>query len=73
MKVSDIREMTDEQIDAQVESAREEMLNLRIQRELGALEDYSRFQELKRDLARMLTIRRERELAAEMVGQAGNQ
>jgi large subunit ribosomal protein L29 len=73
MKVSDIREMTEAQIDAQIESAREEMLNLRIQRELGALEDYSRFQELKRDLARMLTIRRERELAAAIVGQAGNQ
>lgn len=73
MKVTDIREMTDAQIDTQIENAREEMLNLRIQRELGALEDYSRIQELKRDLARMLTIRRERELAAAIVGRAGEQ
>jgi large subunit ribosomal protein L29 len=67
VRTSEIRDMTDVQIDDAIDDAREEMLNLRIQRALGKLDDFTRFKELKRDLARMLTIRRERHLAAELV------
>lgn len=68
MRISEIREMTDAQLISAVESAREEKLNLRIQLELGTLENYTRIKELKTDIARMLTVKRERELAAEMLG-----
>ncbi|MBN1285131.1 MAG: 50S ribosomal protein L29 [Anaerolineae bacterium] len=68
MRISEIREMTDAQLGAAVESAREEMLNLRIQLGLGTLENYTRVKELKKDIARMLTVKRERELAAQIVG-----
>jgi large subunit ribosomal protein L29 len=60
--------MTDEQLAGAIEDSREEMLNLRIQFELGSLENYTRIKELKKDIARMLTVRRENQLAAELVG-----
>ncbi len=68
MKISEIRDMTSVQIEGAIDDAREEMLNLRIQFELGSIDNFARLKELKRDLARMLTVRRERELAAELVG-----
>jgi large subunit ribosomal protein L29 len=67
MRIREIRDMTDAEISTAIENAREEMFNLRVQREVGTLENYARIKELKCDLARMLTVLRERELAAQMV------
>lgn len=66
--ISEIRDLPDEQLAGAIEDAREEKLNLRIQFELGTLEDYTRIKELKTEIARMLTVQRERELAAELIG-----
>ena len=67
MKVRRIRDMSDGEIRTAIDNAREELFNLRLQREVGTLEDYARIKELKHDVARMLTVLRERELAAAMV------
>jgi large subunit ribosomal protein L29 len=50
-----------------IQDAKQEMFNLRFQWESGQLEDATRIKQLRKETARMLTIQRERELAAEVV------
>ncbi|NDJ76994.1 MAG: 50S ribosomal protein L29 [Chloroflexi bacterium] len=64
---ADIRQMTDGEIEQALQDAKQEMFNLRFQWNMGQLEDYNRIRQLKKDVARYLTIQRERELAAEVV------
>jgi large subunit ribosomal protein L29 len=64
---AEIRNMTDGEIAQAVDDAKAEMFNLRFQWESGQLEDYTRIRQLKKHIARYLTIQRERELAAELV------
>ncbi len=65
--VQEMRRMTDPELAGAVNDAKVEMFNLRFQWASGQLEDYNRVRQLKKDIARMLTIQRERELAAEVV------
>ncbi len=67
MKASDIRQMEDAEIRSKLEDAKEEMFNLRIQRAAGKLEDLTRLKVLRRDIARYLTVLRQREIAAALV------
>ncbi len=67
MKISQIRDMSDGEIRTTLEDRREEMFNLRLQEKMGTLENYARMKEVKRDLARLLTVLRERALAAALV------
>lgn len=62
MKAKEIREMTDEQLEAALREAREALFNLRFQHASGALERTSEIRQRRRDIARMLTIARERGL-----------
>jgi large subunit ribosomal protein L29 len=62
MATDDIRRKMDETY--------EELFNLRFQYVMGQLEDHNRLTALRRDIARMKTILRERELAAQMEGEA---
>ena len=64
---AEIRKMTDAEIVGAINDAKQEMFNLRIQWEIGQLEDYKRIRVLKKELARMKTVQRERELAAELI------
>ena len=57
--------MTDVELVQAINDAKEEQFNLRFQWESGQLEDYSRINVLKKEIARLLTIQRERELAAD--------
>jgi len=66
-KAAEIRRMTDAEIVGAINDAKEEMFNLRFQWESGQLEDYTRIRQLKKHIARLLTVQRERELAAELV------
>jgi large subunit ribosomal protein L29 len=67
MKASDIHQMEDAEIRSKLEDAKEEMFNLRIQRAAGKLEDLTRMKVLRRDIARYLTVLRQREIAAALV------
>ncbi len=72
MKASAIRAMTTEEIKRELEKAQRALLNLRFQRVVGHVENTARFRQLRRDIARMKTILRERELGiAEEVGHEG--
>ena len=61
MKPDEIRAMTDEEILNQLDEAYEEMLNLRVQHGIGQLPNPLRMREVRRQIARMKTILRERE------------
>ena len=66
----EIREMTSEEIELQISEAQRELFALRRQMDLGRLEDHNQIRRAKRDVARMKTILRERELIAEMTEEA---
>ena len=62
MTNKEIRELSNEEILSKIEEAKEELFNLRFQQATGALEKPSRINELRKLVARMKTILREREL-----------
>ena len=62
MKPSEIRAMSADEIKKKVDELRQEAMNLRFQDVSGQLTDYSRVREVRRDIARLLTILREMEL-----------
>ena len=61
MKVSEIRELTVEELRQQERDVSEELFNLKFQRATGQLENKMRVQQVKRDLARIKTIIREKQ------------
>ena len=63
MTNKEIRELSNEEILSKIEEAKEELFNLRFQQATGSLEKPSRINELRKLVARMKTILRERELA----------
>ena len=64
MRVKDIRQLTDEELTKRLDEAKEELFNLRFQLATGQLDNPMKIQEARREIARVQTIRRERELAA---------
>ena len=54
--------MTDEELDHVLGERRKELFNLRFQSATGALENSARLRSAKREIARILTVRHEREL-----------
>ncbi len=65
MKPKDLRVLTDEELEQKLAEGRQELFNLRFQSATGALESSARLKLAKRELARILTIRHERELTLE--------
>lgn len=66
VEAREIREWTDEEIEQRIDEAQRELFTLRRQLNLGRLEDSNQLKRVKRDVARMKTILRERELIAEL-------
>ncbi len=66
MQAYEIRQLSTEEIQQRLEDTREELFNLRLQWNSGQLRDNNRLTQVKRDMARMLTILREQELEGEM-------
>jgi len=64
-KGAELRELPDEELTARIESAKEELFNLRFQLATGQLDNTARLKELKRDVARAATLLREREIERE--------
>ena len=56
MKTPDVRAMTVDQIDDEVLKLKKEQFNLRFQRATGQLENTSRVREVRRDIARLKTV-----------------
>ncbi len=62
MRVDDARALGEQDLEVELEKAREELFNLRFQLRMGRLPDTSRVNAAKRSVARLLTVRRERQL-----------
>jgi len=61
---SELRELDDTQLLSRLTDAKQELFNLRFQHATGQLDNSARLGEVKRDVARLLTVLREREIAA---------
>ena len=64
MKVKEVRELSTEEINKKLVEAKEELFNLRFQLATGQLENPMRIGGIRKDIARVKTIIRERELNA---------
>ncbi len=64
MKVKDIRDMSVTELDQKLVGLKDELFNLRFQHATGQLENPMRIKEVKKTIARIKTIQRERELQA---------
>ena len=64
MKAQDIRNMSEQELNNQLSSLKEELFNLRFQHATGQLDNPLKIKEVKRDYARVKTVLRERELQA---------
>ena len=61
MRARDLRELSDDELLRRLAETRQELFNLRFQSATGALENPARLKLAKREIARILTIRNERE------------
>ena len=64
--VYELRNLTDDELEEGILDKRAELFNLRFQQASGQLEDTTLLRQGRRDLARMLTVKRERQLAVEL-------
>ncbi|MEX0865195.1 MAG: 50S ribosomal protein L29 [Acidimicrobiia bacterium] len=63
MTASELREMSNEELAEALAEAKEERFNLRFQVATNQLDNTARLTAVKKDIARILTVKRERELA----------
>jgi large subunit ribosomal protein L29 len=62
MRASDVRDLTDGELHEHIKTARRELFGLRFQSATAELENTASLKRAKREIARALTIQREREL-----------
>ena len=62
MKAEEIRELTDDELGRKLSDLKEELFNLRFQMATGQLDNPMQMKVVKKDIARVKTIMREREL-----------
>lgn len=63
MKASEIRSMSNAELGKQLDDSYQELFNLRFQRVAGQITNTARFGDVRRQVARIKTVLRERELA----------
>jgi large subunit ribosomal protein L29 len=68
---AELRELDADELDNRLINARKELFNLRFQAATGRLDNSSRTGAVRRDIARMLTVLRDREVAPVPVPAAG--
>ncbi|MCC7208529.1 MAG: 50S ribosomal protein L29 [Anaerolineae bacterium] len=72
MRAKEIRQMDSSELANLLETKREELFKLRLNWAAGSLEDPNQMTVLRKDIARMLTVLHERELARQIVGEEGS-
>ena len=65
MTAKDIREKSNTELLQEIETLKEELFNLRFQQATGQLENTARMKTVKKTIARIKTVMRERELGAQ--------
>jgi large subunit ribosomal protein L29 len=62
MKITEVRTKTTEELNNEVYSLKEQLFNLRRKKAVGSLENASEIRRVRKDIARIYTVLREREL-----------
>jgi large subunit ribosomal protein L29 len=62
MKVDELRELEEDQLADRMKAARRELYELRFKHAVGQLENSSQISKVRHDIARIMTVRSEREL-----------
>lgn len=65
VKAKDLAELSSQELTAKLAGLKDELFNLRFQLATGQLENPMRIREVKKNIARVKTMQREKELAAE--------
>ena len=65
MKASEVREMSNNELENEVVTLKEELFNLRFQQATGQLENTARMRNIRKDIARIKTILTQRQMAQE--------
>jgi large subunit ribosomal protein L29 len=65
MDVAELRDLNDVELSERHDELKEDLFNLRFQLATGQLDNPTLLKQTRRDIARVLTVQRERELAAE--------
>lgn len=63
MQAAELRDLADEELRAKLRELQEELFNLRFQLATGQIENVGRIRTVRRDIARLHTVLRQRELA----------
>jgi large subunit ribosomal protein L29 len=63
---AELRELPDDELVTRMESAKEELFNLRFQLATGQLDNPARMKQVRHDVARIATVLREREIEQEL-------
>lgn len=64
MQADKVRQLDDKELSVKLAEAGEQLFRLRFQMSMGQMDGLKKYRELKKDRARMLTVRRQRERAA---------
>jgi large subunit ribosomal protein L29 len=67
MVAADLRTSTEEELDLKLTEAKIELFNLRFQAATGQLENHGRLRAVRKEIARIYTVKRERELGIVVV------
>ncbi len=62
MKASELRQYSVDELRKKERELRKELMDMRFQKSIGRLDNPAKYRQLKRDLARVLTVIREKEL-----------
>ena len=69
LAAADLRTATEEELDLKLTEAKTELFNLRFQAATGQLESHGRLRAVRKEIARIYTVKRERELGIVTVAQ----
>jgi large subunit ribosomal protein L29 len=72
-RTQELRELNDAELEHRLGEAKEELFNLRFQQATGQLDNVARIPQVRRDVARIETLLREREIAAAEASESGTE
>lgn len=64
MKAKEIRELSPEELNKKLREAREELVNLRVRKQVGQVENPSQLRSIRRDIARLETVLKQKATTA---------
>jgi large subunit ribosomal protein L29 len=73
LAAADLRTSTEEELDVKLAEAKIELFNLRFQAATGQLESHGRLRAVRKEIARIYTVKRERELGIVSVAQEADE